>query len=111
MPLTVRIDHCHQSCLTCKKARQRRLLTGNFSQCYPAGDYSGSFAEGKRHGAGVMRYHNGEVFNGEWEHGSPRAEGKCRYSWPDGKTFDGEWHHDIVLQGISMEAKRSRIPP
>lgn len=101
----MQIDHCESRCTTCRSVRDRRLLNGVFKQIYAGGHFYGTYAEGKRHGPGVMRYDNGEIFNGEWQDGAPKAFGQCRYSWPDGTQFEGEWHHDIVVQGASMLAQ------
>jgi hypothetical protein len=103
--LHMQIERCNPRCMACRSVLDRRLLNGVFKQIYAKGNYYGSYAQGKRHGAGVMRYDNGEVFNGEWKDGAPKAFGQCRYSWPDGTKFEGEWLNDIVVQGASMLAQ------
>ena len=44
------------------------------------------------HGRGVMKYANGDVFEGEFRDGRRSGVGCCVYA--AGGTFDGEWEDD-----------------
>lgn len=42
---------------------------------------------GKYHGNGVMKYKNGDIYEGEFEFGLKHGNGK--YDWEDGDYYDG----------------------
>jgi len=55
-----------------------------------AGEYEGEWnAAGVREGRGVMRYVNGNVYDGEWKAGNPWGRGVLRYA--NGDVYDGEF--------------------
>lgn len=58
------------------------------------GGYTGDIDNNsKRHGRGVMKYDNGAVYDGEWQH--DMADGTGTYRWPDGDIYSGEWKKDV----------------
>lgn len=62
--------------------------------------YTGSFFEGRRHGAGKMSWPDGRVYEGEFTEG--RIEGRGKYTFPNGDTYtgelkDGEFHGQGTL--------------
>ena len=43
-----------------------------------------------RHGYGILRYPNGDVYEGDWNLG--RKEGKARFIFADsGEIYEGAW--------------------
>lgn len=55
----------------------------------------GGLCIGDIHGsAGTIRYHNGDVYTGEWR--SCRAVGYGRVVRPDGSTYEGQWANDAA---------------
>jgi len=56
----------------------------------PKGEYEGEYnAAGEREGRGVMRFANGNVYDGEWKAGKREGRGVMRFA--DGEVYDGEW--------------------
>lgn len=56
-------------------------------------EYFGTFeAEHGRQGAGLMRYYNGDVYEGEWQNNCRHGKGKLRKL--DGEMYEGEWAND-----------------
>ena len=45
-----------------------------------------------RHGKGVMKYSNGDVYQGQWGEGYRQGTGLIKFG--DGTSFDGQWHLD-----------------
>ena len=48
-----------------------------------------SMLDATRRGHGTMTYANGDVYEGEWEHGFPKGHGTMTYR--DGDVREGEW--------------------
>lgn len=56
-------------------------------------EYIGDFdAQNYRHGSGIMRYYNGDVYEGEWRDNCRHGRGKLLKL--DGEVYDGEWAFD-----------------
>ncbi|KAG5476443.1 hypothetical protein LSCM1_04148 [Leishmania martiniquensis] len=56
-------------------------------------EYIGDFdAMRYRHGTGLMRYYNGDVYEGEWRDNCRHGRGKLRKM--DGEVYDGDWALD-----------------
>ncbi|CAJ1989728.1 MORN repeat-containing protein [Leishmania donovani] len=56
-------------------------------------EYIGDFdAKHYRHGMGLMRYYNGDVYEGEWRDNCRHGRGKLRKI--DGEVYDGDWAFD-----------------
>ncbi|KAK7194410.1 MORN repeat/FYVE zinc finger containing protein [Novymonas esmeraldas] len=56
-------------------------------------EYIGDFdAQHYRHGVGLMRYFNGDVYEGEWRDNCRHGRGTLRR--PDGEVYDGDWAVD-----------------
>ncbi|KPI84936.1 hypothetical protein ABL78_6003 [Leptomonas seymouri] len=56
-------------------------------------EYIGAFhADHGRHGAGLMCYYNGDVYEGEWRDNCRHGKGKLRKL--DGETYEGDWVSD-----------------
>ncbi|GET89504.1 hypothetical protein, conserved [Leishmania tarentolae] len=56
-------------------------------------EYIGDFdAKHYRHGMGLMRYYNGDVYEGEWRDNCRHGRGKLRKV--DGEVYDGDWVFD-----------------
>jgi hypothetical protein len=51
--------------------------------------YDGEWADGRRHGAGEMRFSDGRTYRGEWEAGAMHGRGVL--SWADGGRYDGSF--------------------
>ncbi|KAL7709871.1 MORN repeat/FYVE zinc finger containing protein [Lotmaria passim] len=56
-------------------------------------EYFGMFhAEHGRHGAGLMSYYNGDIYEGEWQDNCRHGKGKLRKL--DGEIYEGDWVGD-----------------
>ncbi|CBZ27962.1 conserved hypothetical protein [Leishmania mexicana MHOM/GT/2001/U1103] len=56
-------------------------------------EYIGDFdAKHYRHGMGLMRYYNGDLYEGEWRNNCRHGRGKLRKV--DGEVYDGDWAFD-----------------
>ena len=69
------------------------------TQSYVAGDYSGEFLQGERHGVGRFDYRNGNLYTGAWEHDRKHGFGMLR--WSCGDTYTGEWR-DNQMCGFGL---------
>lgn len=73
------------------------LLAMHFT--YSQGEYVGEWYEGKRHGYGIERFNQGEIYEGYWEmdlyhgHGEMIYEDSSRY---EGFYCRGKWHGEGV---------------
>jgi hypothetical protein len=54
--------------------------------------YTGQFLNGKKHGQGVMKFKNGDLFEGEWTNDDMHGIGK--YTWNTGDYYIGSFVHD-----------------
>ena len=59
------------------------------NKTFTNGSYSGYALKGAPHGKGIMRYTNGDVYDGEWVNNS--RSGKGKYTWANGKTYVGDF--------------------
>ena len=55
-------------------------------------EYRGGFLDGSRHGRGVLKWKNGDVFDGMWEHDKRKGEGTLTKA--NGETVKGIWDCD-----------------
>mgnify|MGYP001810314713 CR=1 FL=1 len=63
-----------------------------YSYSYPVGAYDGAMNEqGQRHGYGVMKYTNGDVYEGMWETDKKHGLGKQIHR--NGDIYEGEFVH------------------
>ena len=54
--------------------------------------YEGEYNEnGKKHGKGIWRYPNGDVYEGDWYEEQKQGYGKYTYS--DGDVYEGGWYN------------------
>mmetsp|Transcript_11292 Transcript_11292/g.17765 ORF Transcript_11292/g.17765 Transcript_11292/m.17765 type:complete len:296 (+) Transcript_11292:2-889(+) len=51
--------------------------------------YQGEWQSGKQHGQGIFRYVNGDNYEGQWQNGLP--QGKGIFTWFDGTQYIGEF--------------------
>ena len=60
-----------------------------------------------------MKYHAGDIYEGEWEFGKRCGLGKMRSSSGKGKnfniTYDGKWQSDYFLDGSVNNIDLSKI--
>lgn len=71
---------------------------------YPNGDiYNGDWYGGERTGVGFMQYHNGDVYQGRWL--ADARHGKGRYNWASGEEFLGEFNENHMVQGIFVNSE------
>jgi hypothetical protein len=54
------------------------------------GVYEGAFLDGKRHGLGVRRYGNGDVYTGGWKAGKKNGHGTIKFA--DSSVYTGHFH-------------------
>jgi hypothetical protein len=57
-----------------------------------AGAYEGDIKHGKKHGKGVMKFRNGDIYTGSWENNMINGEGTMVYS--NGEKYHGLWVND-----------------
>jgi len=71
--------------------------TGNVyvqNQRYDFATFSGYIDENRiPHGKGIMRFDNGNVFDGDWVHGVINGQGKMTYA--NGDIYIGEWANNM----------------
>lgn len=61
-------------------------------------EYEGEFVKDLKHGKGVFRLRNGEVFEGEfWQDG---VNGRGKYYCRDGKVVEGEWDKGKLISVV-----------
>lgn len=61
---------------------------------YINGDvYDGDWENGVRQGDGIMKYYTGDVYDGEWVNGEKCGEGI--FTWKDGRKYDGHYKDDM----------------
>ena len=47
---------------------------------------------GKREGRGIIKWDNGDIYNGEWK--EDKKEGKGIYCFNNGQRYEGDWVND-----------------
>ena len=84
-----------------KDHANRKPHNGQGKYTYPNGDiYEGLYAEGLRHGTGVMVWAGGRQYRGGWERDKPH--GRCEEVMPDRTTYKGEYEMGL-RQGQGLE--------
>jgi hypothetical protein len=69
------------------------------TKTYPGGiKYKGQLLGGLPHGKGIMKWTNGEAYDGDWKRGKRHGHGKMRYEDP-GHIFIGRWINDDMNDG------------
>ena len=59
---------------------------------YDNGDvYEGNWHFNKKSGNGLMKYFNGEIYEGEFENDMRHGKGKMQYILYLDSTYEGEW--------------------
>jgi len=56
------------------------------------GSYEGDIAGGKKHGKGVMKFRNGDIYTGSWDNNMMNGDGTMVYS--NGEKYHGTWVND-----------------
>ena len=56
------------------------------------GKYIGHLIDGKREGRGIIKWDNGDLYNGEWK--NDKKEGKGIYCYNNGQRYEGDWYED-----------------
>ena len=56
------------------------------------GNYIGHLIDGKREGRGIIRWDNGDIYNGDWK--NDKKEGKGIYCYNNGQRYEGDWIED-----------------
>lgn len=59
--------------------------------------YNGQWKDGLRDGKGKMTYMNGDVYEGEWSEGKRQGKGKLKTH--TGEVYEGEWVDDDLRYG------------
>eukprot|EP01040_Poterioochromonas_malhamensis_P015215 gene15215-16996_t len=52
--------------------------------------YEGQLMDGAKHGRGIYKYPNGDIYEGEWK--GDKMDGKGKYTYISGDIYQGEWH-------------------
>ena len=67
---------------------------GNGVMRYTDGNkYDGEWEDGQRHGSGLMTYRNGDSYDGQWENG--QRQGTGTYIWHDGGQYVGSYKNNM----------------
>ena len=75
------------------------MMHGYGKMKYHNGDmYIGNWCENKFNGLGLYRFANGELHEGEYKEGKKNGLGK--YTYPDGESFEGTYVDDMMSNGI-----------
>jgi len=85
------------------KKRQREGYEGGYNEDglkhgkgiykYANGDvFDGEYKEGKKHGKGIYKYVSGSVYDGDWDNN--KKHGKGIYKYANGNVYDGDWDND-----------------
>jgi hypothetical protein len=75
-------------------------LVDDLSQYIPrvAEGYEGEKNEnGQRHGFGVYKYKNGDIYTGQWV--EDKREGEGKYKFQNGDLYEGVWKNDSLPSG------------
>ena len=51
--------------------------------------------ENKEHGYGILRFQNGNQYEGEWQEG--KRFGKGKYTQTDGFSYEGDWRNNFMF--------------
>ena len=75
--------------------------------------YEGNWLEDMREGEGYERFENNNVYKGRFKKG--RAHGKGVYTWQTGEVYEGEWikgklGDSIIYRNSSLDLKSYHIP-
>ncbi len=54
----------------------------------------------KKNGSGVLRYDNGDVYEGQWKNN--QRNGKGIYHYKNGDVFEGEFKDDKKVAGLGI---------
>lgn len=77
---------------------------------YNNGDiYEGQFEKGFRDGFGKMNYKNGDIYIGRWTLGKPHGYGKMYYN--NGYVYEGTWILGVRYGYVSQEYKNLQDVP
>merc|ERR1711920_746063 len=68
--------------------------------------FIGEFKAGKKHGYGVYKFKNGDMYEGDWAYGKFQDRGKCIYA--NGDEFCGVWENGLKKEG-SFYFKDGRV--
>ena len=78
-------------CTSCKCRMEGMIPTPLLDQSPP--EYEGETSpEGKKHGQGIIKYRNGNKYEGEWQDDKRCGQGK--YTQADGFIYEGDWRDD-----------------
>lgn len=65
-------------------------------KCHNGFVYEGSFENNKQQGFGILRFPDGEMYEGSWECGYRHGYGA--YKHHNGDLYEGEWHKDNLIK-------------
>jgi len=57
-------------------------------------EFEGKCIDGKRHGYGKFRFHDGSIYRGDWFQDKRQGTGELKS--PDGSFYTGEWDNDQI---------------
>ena len=62
--------------------------------CESKGTYIGNVKDNQRHGKGIMKYNNGDIYDGHWKKDKKR-HGKGILKYDNGDIYDGYWKDNV----------------
>jgi len=88
-PILESTAHVSQS----NSSKPLNIVGKRFMKDGKGGEYTGNInADGDRHGNGVMKWDNGDVYEGEFK--NDLIDGQCTYIWANGDMYEGECKND-----------------
>ena len=74
-------------------------MTGYVATTGESSQYIGAMADGFKHGWGMMRFENGDIYIGDWDWGE--RTGKGTYIWSSGTIYSGDYlNGQITGKGV-----------
>ncbi|GMF16294.1 unnamed protein product [Phytophthora fragariaefolia] len=91
-----------------RRGKFHGLGTLHIRMAFARGEYAGEWKEGQRHGYGIERLDNGELFEGYWAH--DRHNGPGELVLADGSRYDGSFRRGLWHgHGVRTLANGDRI--
>ena len=76
--------------------------------CPSKGTYIGNVKDNQRHGKGIMKYNNGDIYDGHWKKDKKR-HGKGILKYNNGDIYDGHWKDNVRDGKGIMKFKNGNI--
>ncbi|KAL9188889.1 hypothetical protein ACHAXT_011379 [Thalassiosira profunda] len=71
--------------------------------------YEGEIKDGREHGSGICKYSSGHVYDGEWKDGV--IQGTGTYTWANGKVYEGSYNERMHGKGMMYQGEWAEGKP